>query len=56
LNLSPLGDHLIVEPKEQDVRIGNVVLYARRSGAEIKIGARKLLIIKESDILAIVEK
>ena len=41
---------------EMDVKIGDVVLYARFAGTEIKIDDRKLLILKESDILAIVEK
>lgn len=39
-----------------DVKTGDVVLFARYGGTEIKIDDRKLLIIKESDILAIVEK
>lgn len=41
---------------EMDVKTGDVVLYARFAGTEIKIDDRKLLILKESDILAIVEK
>jgi chaperonin GroES len=40
---------------DMDVKIGDVVLYARFAGTEIKIDDRKLLILKESDILAIVE-
>lgn len=39
-----------------DVKTGDVVLFARYTGAEIKIDDRKLLILMESDILAIVEK
>jgi chaperonin GroES len=39
-----------------DVKVGQVVLYAKYSGTEVKIDDRKLLILKESDILAIVEK
>ena len=39
-----------------DVKVGNVVLYAKYSGTEVKIDDKKLLILKESDILAIVEK
>ncbi len=39
-----------------DVKVGNVVLYAKYAGTEVKIDDRKLLILKESDILAIVEK
>jgi chaperonin GroES len=96
LNLRPLGDRLVVEPREKeektasgiilpetakekpqegtvlaagpgriddngkridmDVETGDVVLYARYAGTEIKIDDRKLLILKESDILAVVEK
>ena len=41
---------------EMDVKTGDVVLYAKFAGTEVKINDRKLLIIKESDILAIVEK
>ncbi len=40
---------------EMDVKTGDVVLYARFAGTEVKINDRKLLILKESDILAIVE-
>jgi len=39
-----------------DVKVGDVVLYAKYAGTEVKIDDRKLLILKESDILAIVEK
>jgi chaperonin GroES len=41
---------------EMDVKTGDVVLYVRFAGTEVKINDRKLLILKESDILAIVEK
>src|SRR5512144_3194118 len=96
MNLRPLGDRLVIEPKEQegqtasgiilpetakekpqegtvlaagpgrideagkriamDVKTGDLVLFARFAGIEIKIDDRKLLILKESDILAIVEQ
>ena len=38
-----------------DVEDGQRVLYAKYAGTEIKIDGKKLLILKESDILAIVE-
>ena len=38
-----------------DVKEGDQVLYAKYAGTEIKIEGRKLLILKESDILAVVE-
>lgn len=39
-----------------DVKAGNVALLARLAGTEVKINEVKLLIIKKSDILAIVKK
>ena len=95
MKLKPLGDRLVVEPKEKeqttpsglvlpetakekpqegkivavgpgrrdddgnrvamDVAVGNSVLYAKYGGTEIKVDGKKLLIMKESDVLAIVE-
>ena len=95
LNVEPLADRLVVEPKEReetlpsglvlpetakekpqegtvlaagpgrrdddgkriamDVAVGDKVLYAKYGGTEVKIDGKKLLILKESDILAIVE-
>lgn len=93
-NLKPLGDRLVVEPKEQeemtasglilpetakekpqqgtviavgpgrrddngkriemDVNEGDIVLYAKYGGTEVKMDGKKLLILKESDVLAVV--
>ena len=95
MKLKPLGDRLVVEPKEReemtasglilpetakekpqegeviavgpgrrdddgkrvamDVAVGDRVLYAKYGGTEVKIDGKKLLILKESDVLAIVE-
>ncbi|NHZ72182.1 MAG: co-chaperone GroES [Aquificales bacterium] len=95
LNLKPLADRLVVEPKEReettasglilpetakekpqegkvlavgpgrrdddgnriamDVAVGDKVMYAKYGGTEVKIDGKKLLILKESDILAIIE-
>lgn len=38
-----------------DVKVGDIVLYAKYGGTEVKIDDKKLLILKESDVLAIVE-
>ena len=38
-----------------DVGVGDRVLYAKYSGTEVKVDGKKLLIMRESDILAIVE-
>lgn len=95
MNLKPLSDRLVVEPKEReettaagivlpetakekpqegeviavgpgrrdddgdrvemDVTVGDRVLYAKYAGTEIKMDGKKFLILKESDVLAIVE-
>ena len=39
-----------------DVEEGQRVLYAKYGGTDIKIDGKKLLILKENDILAIVEE
>jgi chaperonin GroES len=44
------GDRIAME-----VKVGDKVLYAKYSGTEVKVDGKKLLILRESDILAIVE-
>jgi len=36
-----------------DVKTGDVVLYAKYAGTEVKIDGKELLIMKESDIMGI---
>ena len=38
-----------------EVKVGDKVLYAKYSGTEVKVDGKKLLILRETDILAIVE-
>jgi len=38
-----------------DVAVGDIVLYAKYSGTNIKLDATEVLILKESDVLALVE-
>lgn len=38
-----------------DVSVGDKVLFAKYSGTEVKVDGKKLLILRESDILAIIE-
>jgi chaperonin GroES len=38
-----------------DVAVGDIVLYAKYGGTEVKVGEDKIMILKESEILAIVE-
>ncbi len=44
------GDYIKME-----VKVGDKVLYAKYSGTEIKMNGKKVLILRESDVLAIVE-
>jgi len=39
-----------------DVKAGDRVLFAKWSGTEVKIDGKELLIMKESDLLGVVEK
>ncbi len=38
-----------------DVKEGDIVLFAKYSGSEIKLDDKKVLILRESDLLAIVD-
>jgi chaperonin GroES len=38
-----------------DVKVGDTVLFAKYAGTEVKVEGKKLLILRESDILAIIE-
>jgi chaperonin GroES len=40
---------------EMDVKVGDKVLYAKYSGTEFKMNSKKYLILRESDLLAILE-
>lgn len=38
-----------------DVKVGDKVLFAKYAGTEIKLDGKKVLIMKESDILGVLE-
>lgn len=44
------GDHIPMDVKE-----GDTVLFAKYSGTEIKVDGKKWLILRDSDILALVD-
>jgi chaperonin GroES len=44
-----------VGPEVKELKKGNTVLFDKYSGSKIKVGDKEHLIIKEEDILAIVE-
>jgi chaperonin GroES len=37
-----------------DVKVGDIILFAKYSGTEVKMEGKKLLIMRESDLLGIV--
>ena len=39
--------------EEMEVKVGDVVLYGKYSGTEVAVEEKKYLIVKQSDILAI---
>ncbi len=52
-----VGPGGIIDGKEitMQVKVGDVVLYSKYAGSDFKIDGKDLTIIKQSDILAIVE-
>ena len=52
-----VGPGGIIDGKEivMQVKVGDVVLYSKYSGSEFKVDGKELTIIRQSDILAIVE-
>lgn len=40
---------------QMDVKVGDMVLYAKYSGTNVKLNGDEYLILKESDILALLE-
>ena len=53
------GDGAWVEGKDErrpiDVKKGDTVLYSKYGGTEIKVDGEDLLVLRESDVLAVVE-
>jgi len=39
-----------------DVKVGDRVLFGKYSGTEVKVGGEDLLVMREEDIMAVIEK
>ena len=52
-----VGPGGVIDGKEitMQVKVGDVVLYAKYAGSDFKVDGKEFTIIKQSDILAIVE-
>ncbi len=54
-----VGDGRILENGQKiplDVKVGDRILFGKYAGTEIKIEGEELLIMREDDVIAIVEK
>ena len=40
---------------EPDVKVGDRVIYGKYSGTEVNVAADEMLILRESDVLAVIE-
>ena len=52
-----IGPGAIVDGKRvpMDVQVGNKVLYSKYAGTDVKVNGKEYIILKQDDILAIVE-
>lgn len=52
-----VGPGAVVDGKvvEMSVKVGEKVVYSKYAGTEVKLGDEEYIIVKESDILAVVE-
>ena len=52
-----VGPGVVVEGKEvkMEVKVGNKVIYSKYAGTEVKLDGEEYIIVKQNDILAIVE-
>ena len=52
-----VGPGGVVDGKEitMQVKVGDKVIYSKYSGNEVKLGEEEYIIVKQSDILAVVE-
>jgi chaperonin GroES len=54
-----VGKGKILENGEQrglDVKVGDIVLFGKYSGTEVKVEGEELLVMREDDIMAVIEK
>ena len=59
------GDVIAIGPGKQldngkivpmDVKVGDTIYYAKYGGTEVKVGGEELIILRQDDVLAVVEK
>lgn len=50
-----MGEVVAVGKDVKEVKVGNKILYTKYGPNEVKVGADDLLVMKEEDVLAVVE-
>ena len=43
------------EKRDLDIKVGDTVLFGKYSGTEVKVDGEELLVMREEDIMAVVE-
>ena len=43
------------DKRDLDVKVGDTVLFGKYSGTEVKVDAEELLVMREEDIMAVIE-
>ncbi len=54
-----VGNGKLLENGQQralDVKVGDKVLFGKYSGTEVKVGNEELLVMREEDIMGVIEK
>ncbi len=44
------------ETRKLDLKVGDKILFGKYSGTEVKVGNEELLVMREEDIMGVVEK
>ena len=54
-----VGNGKILENGEKralDIKVGDTILFGKYSGTEVKVDGEELLVMREEDIMAVIEK
>ena len=59
MKLVPLSDRVVLKELEEvvmNVKVGQKVIYSKYAGTEVKLGEDKYVVVRQNDILAVVEE
>ena len=57
--VTAVGNGKILENGEKralDINVGDTILFGKYSGTEVKVSGEELLVMREEDIMAVIEK